>query len=254
MSLGYPRQSLFCEELQKVPPSSRTCQYIRWNESKEDFDIDDFDENLLPSINPSSQPDKPICAALRTRDLKDLLQELKKNEFYAPSKIPISCIIIPVTILALLGTITAINRTGPHKTEQEIRDRTTNFMRNFGIFVCFVGLLIVPIILIGIAKRATFRRSNRRVKELKDSLKRLGPKYIRTSGIDLRMSCQGSFLIIDTSSLAISESNAGFGLPNSFQNQAGSQNNGTVNRERVFQADSLNGISQTKNQNFSPWL
>ena len=165
----------FEAELKSMPKNSKFGQYFPWDAAKQDFDTSGFDPQLC---------NHAVC----DDDLRRVVAILKKSRYYNPDYIPITCWLIPVSIVLLITTISVLNQQSP----------LGNVHRRL-ILVCLVLLLLLPVGLLVLAKRSFIQRSPVRVEKLKQVLKQVQAQIFPNRNVDLRISNLGSFLIIDSS-------------------------------------------------------
>ena len=181
------RASPFENELKSMPKNSKFGQYIPWSAAKQDFDLASFDGQ--------------VCDCLSLDDLRAVVSALRKSKYYQPGYIPLSCWLIPAVIVGLILLISILNWSN---TATAVARRLT--------LACLILLLLLPVVLMVLAKKAFRNWSPMRVDKLKGLLKELQLTILKNKMAELRISNLGSYLIIDYSK-SIWASSVQLGLP-----------------------------------------
>jgi len=169
----------FETELKAIPINSRYGQYMPWEIGEQVYNLSGFDPTLCDH-------------AISPEEVRRIHTLLQKNKYFKADHIPLTCWSIPIVIIVLIMVISYLNR-----------ERPLSSARKFSILFALALLLILPVILMVIAKNSSANRDGRRVDELKKALKSIQSTVLAGRNIDLRISSLGSYLIIDTSKISV---------------------------------------------------
>lgn len=165
----------FEAELRAIPRNSVYGQYLPWDFKEHTYTLSNFDQNLAQGL-------------VSREELRLMLRLLRQSNYYQVDQIPWSCWAIPLVILVLIVAISVVGAVRP----------STTLTRNIQL-ACLILLLILPVLLMILAKRTSHARDSARVTNLKLSLRRIQSQLFADRPVDLRISSLGAYLIIDTS-------------------------------------------------------